>query len=101
MKLNLKKIRKARGLTIDRFVEMSGLSKGFVSQLENGKRAPSAETLETIAQTFGIAVSDLVEDGGDAITRVQAAMRQMGEADQDRLAAMAEALAVQGQKAPS
>lgn len=82
-------------MTIDAFAAVSGLSRGFVSQLETGAREPSAETLELISQTLGIAVSDLVSDAGDALTRVQLAMRSMAAEDQEKLAAMAEALAAQ------
>ena len=38
-----------RGITIAQICEGTGLSKGFMSQVENNKTSPSISTLETIS----------------------------------------------------
>jgi transcriptional regulator with XRE-family HTH domain len=45
----IRAIRKRKGITIPQLCEATGLSKGFVSNLENNKTSPSIATLETIA----------------------------------------------------
>ncbi len=59
MDMRLKDIRKDRGLTIDQVASMTGLSRGFISQIENGRREPGSETLRQIAAAFEVPVSDL------------------------------------------
>lgn len=64
MKLRLKEIRNSQGLTIDQLVGLSGLSRGFISQLENGKRQPSAESLLSLSAALGCPIASLIEDEG-------------------------------------
>ena len=61
MRLNLRAIRHERGWTIDHLAELSGLSRGYVSQLETGKRQPGPETITTLCGVLGVAASDLIE----------------------------------------
>ncbi|WP_168173833.1 helix-turn-helix transcriptional regulator [Thioclava sp. DLFJ5-1] len=60
MKLNLKKLRKERGWTIDRLAAASGLSRGYISQLETGKRLPGPKTLTQLSEIFGVEPSDML-----------------------------------------
>jgi transcriptional regulator with XRE-family HTH domain len=64
MRLKLKEHRKSRGWTIDQLADVSGLSRGFISQLENGKRNPGAETLLKLSDTFDAPMAALIEDEG-------------------------------------
>jgi transcriptional regulator with XRE-family HTH domain len=64
MRLRIKELRQKRGLTQQQLGEAAGLSKPFVSQLENGRREPSAQTLEALADYLGVKVVDLFEGGG-------------------------------------
>lgn len=97
MRLKLKEIRKTRGLTLDQLADLSGLSKGFLSQLETGNRQPSSETLSVLAETFAIAITDLIdgEDDSREILRLDELARSMSAEDLRRLVAIAETLAVQ------
>ncbi len=45
----IRNIRKKRGITIAQLCEGTGLSKGFMSLIENNKTSPSIATLESIA----------------------------------------------------
>jgi tetratricopeptide (TPR) repeat protein/DNA-binding XRE family transcriptional regulator len=58
----LRQLRKARGLT-QRELAGSGLSVSYVSLLEAGKRSPTPETVQILAQALSCEVSDLMEPG--------------------------------------
>lgn len=62
----IKQLRKANNMTIDVLASKSGLSRGFISQLETGKRKYSEETLRSLAEVFGVELSDMFEGGKEA-----------------------------------
>lgn len=66
MKLRIKEHRKARGWTLEQLSEVSGLSRGFLSQIETGKRQSSSETLLTLSEVFKVSIADLYEPDTDA-----------------------------------
>ncbi|ASS74179.1 DNA-binding protein [Tumebacillus algifaecis] len=47
--LMVREIRKRKNITIPQLCEGTGLSKGFISNLENNKTSPSIATLQSIA----------------------------------------------------
>ena len=51
---------------MDHLAELSGLSKGFLSLLENGKRDPSAEALRSLAAALNVDVTEMIEPEDDA-----------------------------------
>ncbi|HFI0420467.1 TPA: helix-turn-helix domain-containing protein [Streptococcus suis] len=64
----LKEFRSQNKLSMDRFAELSGLTKGYISMLEKNqhpktKKAllPTMETLEKVAKGMNIAVTDLIQ----------------------------------------
>lgn len=94
MKLRLRALRKQRGLTIDQTVGLTGLSRGFISQLENEVREPSAETLKQLAAAFGVKLSDMVDPGAEAaeFSDLMEASRELDLADLRALVLMAQSL---------
>lgn len=54
----LKTTRKSRGLTQEDFSEVS--SRTYLSMLERGKKSPTLDKLQTIAQTIGIHCLSLI-----------------------------------------
>lgn len=60
------KYRTQHGLSMDKFSEMSGISKGYISMLEKNKTArgdepsPSFEMYKSVAKTIGVQVDDLI-----------------------------------------
>ena len=56
-------LRKAKGVTAERMAWESDLSKGFVSQLESGKRLPKLMPLVRIANTLGVQLKDFFDFG--------------------------------------
>lgn len=66
MKYRIKEYRTTRGWTQEQLAQMVGTSKGYVSQMESGKREPSAETLRSLAAAFGVGASQMIEPDDDA-----------------------------------
>lgn len=58
----LRALRQAKGYTIDQTAKLAGLSRSFVSMLENDKTSISAERLERLAGVFGLRASDVLPD---------------------------------------
>jgi transcriptional regulator with XRE-family HTH domain len=57
---NVSRIRKKKGLTQERFAEISGFSQQYVSSLEQGRRNPTIVTLYELASALGVSHMDLV-----------------------------------------
>jgi transcriptional regulator with XRE-family HTH domain len=57
---NLKRIRERRGLTQERFAEISGFSQQYLSGLERGHRNPTVVTVYEIALALGVSHLDLL-----------------------------------------
>lgn len=66
----IKKRRQELGWTQDQLAQKAGISKSFLSDLENGKRSVGAENLLDIARALGVSLDFLMT----------------GEASQDRTA---------------
>ena len=78
--------RLAKGYTLDRVSELSGLAKGLLSKVENFRVTPSLPTLAKLCEALGIRLSELV-DGLDArpkISIVRASERREVERDRDQ-----------------
>ncbi len=71
---NLRKLRRAKQLTLKQVTEISGVSVALLSQIEREKANPSVNTLKKLADTLGVSVGYFFDEGGDAtfITRANA-----------------------------
>ena len=58
----VRQLRTARGLTLKQFGAATGLSHGFLSQLERNLARPSMSTLDDIAAALGTSTAALVSD---------------------------------------
>jgi transcriptional regulator with XRE-family HTH domain len=56
----IKDLRLRRGLTVQQLGEATGLSKGFISQVENSRTSPSLATLQDLARALETSVAYLV-----------------------------------------
>lgn len=56
----IKEIREARGMTQDQLADKAGISKGFLSDVENDKRNISSENLLKVANVLGASVDYLL-----------------------------------------
>ncbi|WP_020664984.1 helix-turn-helix domain-containing protein [Amycolatopsis benzoatilytica] len=71
----IRTLRTRAGLGLTALAADSGLGKGTLSELENGRRNPTLDTLFAIATALSIPLSDLLFDGpaeaqGDSVSAV-------------------------------
>ena len=66
----LQGLRREQGLTLDVLAADSGLSPGYLSQIENGQAVPSLTALQVIAAGLGVEVATFFPDETAATTRV-------------------------------
>ena len=55
----LKEIRQSKKLTLERLAKLTGLSKGYLSEIENSDQPPPIYTLSRISRALGIDIVDL------------------------------------------
>jgi len=53
----IQSLRKGRGVTLDRLAKMTGLTKGYLSQIENSTKTPPFSTLDKIAYALGVDIT--------------------------------------------
>jgi transcriptional regulator with XRE-family HTH domain len=71
---NTRRLRTARGWSLDHLATRSGVSKGMLVHLEQGRTNPSLGSLCKVAETLGVSVAALVElDEAPAVRVVQPA----------------------------
>ena len=56
MKTNLKKLRKARGLTQIAVQMGTGIDQSLISKYENGERIPPTDVLIILADYYGVSI---------------------------------------------
>lgn len=70
---SLKGIRRLRGITLEGLAKKTGFTKGYLSRLENSKKAPPVATLLNIASALDARISDIFgedeEDSSISIVR--------------------------------
>jgi transcriptional regulator with XRE-family HTH domain len=57
---NVRRIRLKKGLTQERFAEISGYSQQYISSLEQGRRNPTVITVYELALALGAAPLELL-----------------------------------------
>lgn len=62
----LRKIRKMKGLTLDVLAEEIGLTKGYLSKVETGRKVPPIATLARVARALQTDVATLLQGGAGA-----------------------------------
>ena len=58
----ISKLRKKRGITLEKLAYEMGLSKGNLSDVEHGKRDPRYTTLKAIAEGLDMSLSQLLRE---------------------------------------
>lgn len=56
----IRELRKRKGKTLKEISESTHLSVSYLSDIERGRTNPSLQTLDTLADHFGISVTDLL-----------------------------------------
>lgn len=62
----LKTAREKKGYTLKQLSEISGLSIGFISQVERGQTDPSLSSLKNLATSLGLKLGDLFDQDAAA-----------------------------------
>lgn len=57
---NISKYRRKAGMTSEAVAYENGFSKGYLSDIENGKKIPSIMMLYKISKSIGASLKDLV-----------------------------------------
>ncbi|MDX6397715.1 MAG: hypothetical protein QOJ43_1123 [Gaiellaceae bacterium] len=77
----VRSLRRERGLTIEQLAAATGLTKGFISQLERDRTAPSLSSIARICDALGIPLSHIFEsEPGPALVRRSERARAGGTA---------------------
>lgn len=62
VKINIERLKQKMGISQSDIVRATGLSQKAVSELENGKRAPSEKTLELLTKLFNVEETEITSD---------------------------------------
>ena len=73
----LKQVRLAKDLVIDQVAELAGLSRAYISQVENGKASPSLEVLRKLATALDVPMASLVVDTEFTVVVTRSDARQI------------------------
>lgn len=65
---NLAQIRRERGLSLDNVSELTGVSKGMLSQIEKGQKTPSVTILWKIANGLKVSMSSLMKSSQSTVS---------------------------------
>jgi transcriptional regulator with XRE-family HTH domain len=80
----IREVRKARDISFDALVGLSGLGRGYVSEVERGLAVPSVLTLGKIAEALSVRPGELLAEEAE------------GDADRARLSAILDELDAEG-----
>ena len=58
----LKEIRTAKGYSVYKLSQLSGVSETHIRDLERGDRNPSLDTIDRIAKIYGMSLSELLNE---------------------------------------
>ena len=58
----IRELRKGRGLSLEAVAVATGLSIGFLSQIERGLSSPTLRALTSLADVTGVGIADLLQD---------------------------------------
>lgn len=76
---NIKKIRKSRGLSLNELADMIGMTKGYISKIENSISAPPLSTLSKIGISLGVEVGELTAEKVDLPQPMKVCVTRKGE----------------------
>lgn len=65
---NIRRMRTEKSLSLDALAQKTGLSKGYLSKVENSDKAPPVSTLLIIAKSLGVTISEVFGEGQEKVT---------------------------------
>lgn len=72
----LRDLRHERGLTIEQVATASGLTKGFISQLERDAASPSLSSLARLCEALDVRLAEIFDEPGDEVGVVRRGERR-------------------------
>jgi transcriptional regulator with XRE-family HTH domain len=79
----MRQLRQRQDMTLDALAERSGLTKGYISRLENFRVSPSLPALSRIAQALGVPMSAFFQTDYKAPSHVFGSLEGGREVDRD------------------
>jgi transcriptional regulator with XRE-family HTH domain len=67
--------RKALGITLEQLAERSGLTPNYIGTVENGRRDPSLSTINALARGLGVPTGELIGGVGEMSSEALEAAR--------------------------
>lgn len=69
--MRIREHRKRLGLTVQQLADMVGVSKGYISEMETGKKTPGSRMVMFLAEALRVRVSDLYDGDRDDAARAE------------------------------
>lgn len=95
MQMRIKELRQERGWTVDHLASLVGMSRSYVSEIENGKKPANALRIQKFADAFGLKVFELLSE--DSLSKDQRTLldrfEKMGEKEREALLVLSEKMA--------
>lgn len=88
----IRRQRELAALPMRQVAGMVGISGPYLSQIENGLRAPSDQVLRNLAETLGIPLDDLMDESTGDDAAAEDAFKEVIKADTNLTAAQRRAL---------
>jgi transcriptional regulator with XRE-family HTH domain len=76
---NIKRFRRNRRISLDQLARLSGLTKGYLSKIENSKKAPPFSTMIKIAKALNVDVNFFISANADIPEEVRMCLVHPGE----------------------
>ena len=81
--MDLRIIRKNRGLTLNQVSNMTGLSQSFLTRLENGERGLTIATAKKLASAYDVSVNELLRNDTFDANSIESMRLQINYIDQE------------------
>ena len=65
MKLRIRKIRRAQGMTLQALADGAGISPSYLSEIETDIKTTNMRRLDSIATVLSVQPADLIDNEGD------------------------------------
>lgn len=81
--MDLKILRKNRGLTLTQVADMTGLSQSFLTRLERGERGLTVSTAKKLAYAYDVSINELLRNDTFDANSIESMRLQINTIDQD------------------
>lgn len=81
--MDLRIIRKNRGLTLSQVANKTGLSQSFLTRLENGERGLTVATAKKLAYAYDVSINELLRNDSFDANSIESMRLQVNTIDQE------------------